>query len=125
MGRKVYTEEFKQQVLADSYEKNEVTMVAKKYGIHPSTLHKWKRQQKAIEDDTAYTRDYKKAVIKTKLLKKYTAKKCSQIFKVPEYLVTFWEQELGSELMEEIRTQRYIKKRRVFVHATSHSGYWK
>ena len=129
MGYRVFTEEFKKQVVEESIDRKEVASVARKYNISTSSIFKWRkrmeREEQEEESKHIYTKEYMKMVVKTRLTKKHTAKSCSKIFKIPEYLVTFWTQEFEKEVMEEIRAERFARKRRVFVHATSHSGYLK
>lgn len=124
MGRKGYTEEFKRKVLTESCKRKKVAEVAREYGVDQSTVHRWEQEKKG-DKKVKYTKEYMKMVVKTKFLKNYTAKECAKLFKLPEYLVTFWTDEVKDEVLEEIRLQKLVKRKRVFVHATSHSGYYK
>ena len=113
MGYKKISKDLKRKILKEVEETKEVTSVAKKYGIEA------KRRE--------YTKEFRKQVVKEKVVKKLHVQECGAIYGVPGYLVRFWEDELVEEVKEEIRQSRFKKKQheRRFIHVTSHSGYWK
>lgn len=126
MGYKKISKDLKRKILKEVEETKEVTSVAKKYGVDPSSIFKWKKY--GIEAKRReYTKEFRKQVVKEKVVKKLHVQECGAIYGVPGYLVRFWEDELVEEVKEEIRQNRFKKKQheRRFVHVTSHSGYWK
>ena len=126
MGYKKISKDLKRKILKEVEETKEVISVAKKYGVDPSSIFKWKKY--GIEAKRReYTKEFRKQVVKEKVVKKLHVQECGAIYGVPGYLVRFWEDELVEEVKEEIRQSRFKKKQheRRFVHATSHSGYWK
>ena len=65
-------------------------------------------------------------VVKTRLTKNNTSKSCSQMFKIPEYLITFWTEKFGDEVRKEIEAERQSNKRKPRgIHVTSSAVYWK
>lgn len=128
MGYKKFTTEFKRKVVAESNARHEVKSVAKKYGIDSSTLFKWKKQNldEDKEENAPYSREYIKMVVKTRLTKNNTSKSCSQMFKIPEYLITFWTKKFGNEVRKEIEAEQKRNKRKPRgIHVTSSAVYWK
>ena len=128
MGYKKFTTEFKRKVVAESNERHEVKSVAKEYGIDSSTLFKWKKQNldEDKEENAPYSREYIKMVVKTRLTKNNTSKSCSQMFKIPEYLITFWTEKFGNEVRKEIEAEKQRNKRKPRgIHVTSSAVYWK
>lgn len=128
MGYKKFTTEFKRKVVAESNARHEVKSVAKAYGIDSSTLFKWKKQNldEDKEENATYSREYIKMVVKTRLTKNNTSKSCSQMFKIPEYLITFWTEKFGDEVRKEIEAERQSNKRKPRgIHVTSSAVYWK
>lgn len=125
MGYRSISKALKKKILKEVEETKEVTSIAKKYGVDPSSIFKWKKygiETKRIE----YTKEFRKQVIKEKVVKKLHVQECGAIYGVPAYLIRFWEDELVEEVKEEIRQSRFKKQqyKRKFVHATSRSGYW-
>ena len=128
MGYKKFTTEFKRKVVAESNARHEVKSVAKEYGIDSSTLFKWKKQNldEDQEEKAPYSREYIKMVVKTRLTKNNTSKSCSQMFKIPEYLITFWTEKFGDEVRKEIEAEQQRNKRKHRgIHVTSSAVYWK
>lgn len=128
MGYKKFTTEFKRKVVAESNARHEVKSVAKAYGIDSSTIFKWKKQNldEDKEENATYSREYIKMVVKTRLTKNNTSKSCSQMFKIPEYLITFWTEKFGDEVRKEIEAERQSNKRKPRgIHVTSSAVYWK
>jgi transposase-like protein len=126
MGYKNISKALKEKILKEVEETKEVASVARKYGVDPSSIFKWRKY--GIEAKRReYTKEFRKQVIKEKVVKNLHIQECGAIYGVPGYLVKFWEDELVEEVKEEIRQNRFKKKQceRRFIHVTSHSGYWK
>ena len=48
------------------------------------------------------------------------------MFKIPEYLITFWTEKFGDEVRKEIEAERQSNKRKPRgIHVTSSAVYWK
>jgi transposase-like protein len=128
VGYKKFTTEFKRKVVAESNARHEVKSVAKEYGIDSSTLFKWRKQNldEDKEENAPYSREYIKMVVKTRLTKNNTSKSCSQMFKIPEYLITFWTEKFGDEVRKEIEEEKQYNKRTPRgIRVSSSAVYWK
>lgn len=43
MGYKRIDKELKEKIVTEAIKRNEVSSVAREYGVHPSSIHKWRR----------------------------------------------------------------------------------
>ena len=125
MGFKKLTNEFRERALEDYANGMKLCDVAKKYDISESSIMKWRRCG-LPEVRVKYTQEFKRMVVEEKIRKNLTIETCCEIYGIKKYLLKFWLKELKEEISKEIRKEKFTrKKRRRFVHATSHSGYWK
>ena len=78
MGYKNISKALKRKILKEVEETKEVTSVAKKYGVNPSSIFKWKKY--GIEPKRReYTKEFRKQVIKEKVVKKLHVQELSLI----------------------------------------------
>ena len=67
MGYKKISKDLKRKILKEVEETKEVTSVAKKYGVDPSSIFKWKKY--GIEAKRReYTKEFRKQVVKEKVV---------------------------------------------------------
>ena len=77
MGYKKISKDLKRKILKEVEETKEVTSVAKKYGVDPSSIFKWKKY--GIEAKRReYTKEFRKQVVKEKVVKKLHVQGLSQ-----------------------------------------------
>lgn len=125
MGYKRIDKELKEKIVTEAIKRNEVSSVAREYGVHPSSIHKWRRF--GVEGKrNMYTEDFCMNVVRENIISKKSVEECAYIYGVPTYLVVFWAKKYREQIKTETRQRKkkVIRKHR-FVHITSHSGYWR
>jgi transposase-like protein len=97
MTRKDYTQEFKEQILRESQEVGNVSLVARRHNISPNTIHTWRRKAKKIGSTKPLPADEAKRI---KELEARLAKISTENDRLKRIVV---EKELQITIMEEVR----------------------
>ena len=97
MTRKYYTQEFKEQILRESQEVGNVSLVARRHNIKPYTIHTRRRKAKKIGSTKHMPADEAKRI---KELEARLAKISTEIDRLKRIAA---EKELQITIMEEVR----------------------